>query len=129
MKKYMMYVLIVFICIVGSLNVDALTIDRTTRPTTTSPTQVTTKPACSIENKAKINNLAYQVQASYTFEKDQNGKVVFKITVYNIVDGIYVSITTSDKNYFDDNTKYVFPSNTRGGSYTFEDTNTTDIIT
>ena len=125
MKKYMVYVLIVFMCLVCSIKVDALTIEKTTRPTTTSKTQTTTKAACSISDRAEINKLAYAVTASYEFATDANGKVSFNMSVYNITGDIYV-IIKSDQKY--DQEKLVFPGETRGGTYTWNVQNLDTII-
>ena len=125
MKKYMVYVLIVFMCLIGSIKVQALTIEKTTRPTTTSKTQATTKPACPINDRAEINKLAYAVTASYEFVRDDTGKITFNMSIYNITGDIYVSIKSDEKSAVEE---VIFPSQTRGGTYTWNVADLDNII-
>ena len=81
---------------------------------------------CSYSDLAELNKLAYSVKASYDFKYDEAGNVSFDITVYNVVEGIYVTIESENKVF--DYYQVVTPNSTRGGSYTFSVDNTTDII-
>lgn len=125
MKKYIMYVLIMFICFVGVVDVYALTITTTKRTTTTSVTNTTTKPACPIADRAEINKQAYAVTTSYDFVKDANGKVSFNMSIYNITGKIYVTVKSDERGAQE---MVIFPADTRGGTYTFNVANTSDII-
>lgn len=134
MKRHFYLILTLFICFIGTMNVDATTTTTTTkktviattkRTTTTSPFGTTTKAACTIEDRAKINKQAYAVTSSYDFTKDANGNVVFNLSVYNITGDIYVVIESDVK---DAEKVTVFPSQTRGGTYTWQSTDTKNII-
>lgn len=81
---------------------------------------------CSYDDLAKLNKLAYSVKGNYDFKYDDKGNVTFNISVYNVIDGIYVTIQSEDPLH--DFYAVVTPQSTRGGTYTFNVDNTTDII-
>lgn len=82
---------------------------------------------CNYNSQAHLNKLAYNVTASASFKKDDNGSYSFDITIYNIVDDIY--ITYKDKNARDESVITVLPNMTNNGVYTFNVPDTTNIIT
>lgn len=82
---------------------------------------------CNYNSKAHLNKLAYNVTASYEFKKAEDGTISFDISLYNIVDDIYVMY--SEKGSSDTSSVTVLPSMTNNGVYTFNVPNTTDIIT
>lgn len=107
----------------GTTTTRKISFTRTT--TTKAPNQTTTKPACSMADRAKINKQAYAVTGSYDFTKDEKGNVTFNMSVYNITGDIYVVIKSDEKHSED---VVVFPSQTRGGTYTWNVKNVKDII-
>ena len=125
MKKYIVYVLIMFMFIVGTNKVNALPIEKTTRTTTVPKTSATTQAACAFNDRAEINNLAYAVTAGYEFVTDANGKVSFNLSVYNITGSIYVVIKSDVKRAEE---VIIFPAQTRGGTYTWNVTDLNSII-
>lgn len=109
MKKYLLWLIIVtflFICD----NVLAVDYSDTT---------------CNYNSKAYLNKLAYEVDASYSLKQDDNGNYSFDISIYNIVEDIYITYNVEDEIA----TTTVLPSETTNGVYTFNVADTTSIIT
>lgn len=82
---------------------------------------------CNYNSKAHLNKLAYNVTASYEFKRAEDGKISFDISIYNIVDDIYV--TYRNKDLKEDVGTNVIPSMTKNGVYTFNVPDTENIIT
>lgn len=83
--------------------------------------------SCSYASKAHLNKLAGSVKASYAFKTEKDGSISFDISIYNITDDIYVSITNSSDDYRD--SVQVFYSMTEKGTYTFNVKNIETITT
>lgn len=81
---------------------------------------------CSYTDIAELNKIAYSVKGNYDFKYDAKGNVTFNITVYNVIDGVYLIIES--KNPTVPFYQVVTPNSTRGGTYTFNVNNTTDIV-
>lgn len=84
----------------------------------------TTANTCDYKTQANLNKLAASVTASYDIEKKEDGSNVFKISVYNIVDGLFVSVTNEDKEF----SLTITPAHLTNGVYTFDVANDTDVI-
>ncbi len=83
-----------------------------------------TANTCDYKTQANLNKLAASVTASYDIEKKEDGSNVFKISVYNIVDGLFVSVTNEDKEF----SLTITPAHLTNGVYTFDVANDTDVI-
>lgn len=87
--------------------------------------QTTTEDTkCNYNSKAYLNKIASQVKMAYEFKYDESDKTSFNISIYNIKEDIYISLSDSLGS-----TKEIFPNMTSGGTYTFNITNTQDLIT
>lgn len=98
---------------VASFNVFALENNDTTK-----------KNTCDYKTQANLNKLAANVSASYQIETREDGTNVFKISVYNIVNELFVSILDENEEF----SLTITPAHLTNGVYTFEVTNTTDVI-
>lgn len=75
-----------------------------------------TSGSCSYKEKANLNKLAGSVTASYEIEKKEDGTSSFKISVYNVTNGLYVNVIAGD----DDETMFtIVPEETDNGTYSF----------
>lgn len=79
---------------------------------------------CNYNSRAYLNKLASNVKVSYDLKYEEDNSVSFDISIYNIVDDIYVSYRTNDEI----DTK-VFASMATDGTYTFNVKDTSNIIT
>lgn len=86
--------------------------------------ETTTSATCDYKTQANLNKLAANVTASYEIEKREDGTNVFKISVYNIVDTLYVSVTDE----LEELSLTITTAHLTNGIYTFEVPNDTDII-
>lgn len=82
------------------------------------------KETCDYKTRAELNKLAANVTASYEIEKSENGSNVFKITVYNVVENLFVSVTDEEETF----SLTITPAHLTNGVYTFEVANDTDVI-
>lgn len=75
---------------------------------------------CDYAKRSEASKIAKNVSASYEIKQDDSGNYYFEITVYNIVDGIYVSISETMGKNSRGTTQDVFPNETDdNNSYTF----------
>ena len=79
---------------------------------------------CNYNSRAYLNKLASNIKVSYDLKYEADNSVSFDISIYNIVDDIYVSYRTSDGT----DTK-VFASMTTDGTYTFNVKDIDNIMT
>lgn len=79
---------------------------------------------CDYKTQANLNKLAANVTASYEIEKREDGSNVFKISVYNIVDTLYASVTDESGDF----SLTITTAHLTNGVYTFDITNDTDVI-
>lgn len=79
---------------------------------------------CNYNSRAYLNKLASNVKVSYDLKYGDDNSVSFDISIYNIVDDIYVSYRSDEGT----DTK-VFASMTTDGTYTFNVKDTNNIIT
>lgn len=71
---------------------------------------------CNYTSKAYVNKLAYNVTTSYEIITTEDNSYYLELSIYNIVDDIYVTIKNeNDKN---DAGKSILPSETKNGVYT-----------
>ena len=88
-------------------------------------TNVYAESTCDYNALASLNKSAGKVKVAYNLNSISDGVYSFDISIYNITDDIYVVLT----NDFDTESIMVTKSMTTDGTYTFNTTNTTDIIT
>lgn len=93
-------------------------------PIKVSAETTTQDTKCNYNSKAYLNKIAAQVKMAYEFKYDSSGNVSFDISIYNIKEDIYITLTDS----LGGNTQ-IFPNMTSGGTYTFNVKNRTEIIT
>lgn len=79
---------------------------------------------CDYKTQAELNKLAASVTASYEIEKKEDGTNVFKISVYNIVENLFVSVVDENETF----SLTITPAHLTNGVYTFEIANDTDVI-
>lgn len=79
---------------------------------------------CNYNSRAYLNKLASNVKVSYDLKYGDDNSVSFDISIYNIVDDIYVSYRSDEGT----DTK-VFANMTNDGTYTFNVKDTNNIIT
>lgn len=112
MKK-VIAIAFLFFLIVSTRNIDVYA-EGTTEATNT----------CDYKTQANLNKLAASVTASYEIEKKEDGSNVFKISVYNVVDNLFVSVTNEDEEF----SLTITPAHLTNGVYTFDVANDTDVI-
>jgi len=86
--------------------------------------ETTTKQNCDYKTRAELNKLAASITASYDIEKREDGKYIFKFTVYNVVENLFVSVTDETETL----SLVVTPAHLTNGVYTFNIENDTDVI-
>lgn len=69
---------------------------------------------CNYNSKAYLNKLASNVNVAYDFKYETNGTVTFDISVYNIVEDLYISYKAENSNE-----EKIFANMTTDGTYTF----------
>ena len=99
-------VFILFLCVFSLTNVNAAT--------------------CDYKQRAEATKLAKNVTASYDIKNDENGSFYIEITIYNIVDGIYVNYTTEGSSYGSPNNVFVYDLNS-SSTYVIRDIDITEI--
>lgn len=78
---------------------------------------------CNYESKAYLNKLASNVKVAYDFKYEDDGSISFNVSIYNIVDDLYISYRSDDSNE-----EKVFANMTTDGIYTFNVKDTENII-
>lgn len=86
--------------------------------------ETTTKASCDYKTRAELNKLAASVTASYDIEKREDGRYIFKFTVYNVVENLFVSVTNEAETL----SLVITPAHLTNGVYTFNIENDTDVI-
>lgn len=82
---------------------------------------------CTYEVKAKLNKIASEVEASYSFVYDENNKVIgFDISIFNITEDIYITYKSDEAT---SNRVNVIYANTNNGTYTFRTYDLENIVT
>lgn len=117
MRKYVKYIFCVLMSL--TLVVSNVCAEETTKEDTT----------CNYASKAYLNKLAGSVTASYEFVYDKDGKVSFDISLYNITEEIYISVTPTIGKTVKGESFEIFNSMTEGNKYTFHVDNIEDVIT
>ncbi len=79
---------------------------------------------CDYKAQAELNKIAANVTASYDIEKKEDGSNVFKISVYNITEKLFVSVLDEEEVF----SLTITPAQLTNGVYTFEIANDTDVI-
>lgn len=79
---------------------------------------------CNYDSRAYLNKLASSVKAAYDFKYEADGTVSFDISIYNIVEDVYVSYRT-DKG----GEQRVFANMATDGVYTFNVKDIDNIVT
>ena len=79
---------------------------------------------CDYKAQAELNKIAANVTASYEIEKKEDGSNVFKISVYNITEKLFVSVLDEEEVF----SLTITPAQLTNGVYTFEIANDTDVI-
>lgn len=79
---------------------------------------------CNYNSRAYLNKLASNVKVSYDLKYEDDNSVSFDISIYNIVDDIYVSYKSGQGTDVK-----VFANMTTDGTYTFNVKDTSNIIT
>ena len=100
LRKILFFVLLLLICI---------------------PITIVKANSCDYKFKAEATKIAKNVTASYEIKQSETGSYYIEITIYNIVDGLYVRYETSDSGSYSSD-KNIFNSDTGGtNNYTFID--------
>ena len=79
---------------------------------------------CNYDSRAYLNKLASNVKASYDFKYESDGSVSFDISIFNIVEDLYVAYRADSGSE-----EKVFASMTSDGTYTFNVKDTDNIVT
>ncbi len=77
--------------------------------------RVLAEGTCSYKDQADLNKAAGKVETSYSFERDETGAEYFLISIYNVVDNIYVDVESETL----EEAVIATPSGSTAGVYSF----------